>query len=190
MVGCPRNEDDAIMLHLYHKLHVEIERATMGTDIAPAYLAAIVSLESHPPGNRSSERFEPYVYQRLVDLKNDNRAFGKIKRESLVFMSDAEIRQLATSYGLTQVMGFHCLELGCSIQDLKGPYHLQWAVGYMMRHYGPHARKRDWNACFRIHNTGLPDGTPARKDYVDQGLMRMQYYQRWMDTRGDVLTFN
>jgi acetyltransferase-like isoleucine patch superfamily enzyme len=102
MVGCPRNEDDAIMLHLYHKLHVEIERATMGTDIAPAYLAAIVSLESHPPGNRSSERFEPYVYQRLVDLKNDNRAFGKIKRESLV---KTHIKKSATLRAGSVIMG-------------------------------------------------------------------------------------
>lgn len=189
LCGCPRNEDDAIMLHLYHKLDKEIQRATLGTDISPSYLAAIVSLESHPPGNRDSERFEPYVYERLVSLKEEGRPFGKIKREAIVFLSDKELRQLATSYGLTQVMGFHCLELGCSIQDLRGPYHLQWAVGYMIRHYPIPAKKRNWEACFRIHNTGLADGQTSRRDYAQVGINRMRYYDRWMRTAGNVFSW-
>ncbi len=189
-LGCPRNEDDAIMLHLYFKLEKEIARATRGTDIPPAYMAAIISLESHPPGNRDSERFEPYVYERLRELKENNRSFGKIKRETLLTMSDAQIRQLATSYGLTQVMGFHCLELGCSIADLQGPYHLQWSVEYMMRHYGPHARKRAWEACFRIHNTGRPSGQTTRKDYAEVGQARMRYYDYWVQNRGNIFSLS
>lgn len=189
-LGCPRNEDDAIMLHLYFKLDKEISRATRGTDIPPAYIAAIISLESHPPGNRNSERFEPYIFERLRELRDDNRAFGKIKREILLSMPDSRLRELATSYGLTQVMGYHCLDLGCSISDLRGPYHLQWSVEYMVRHYGAHARKRDWEACFRIHNTGRPYGQTSRKDYADVGQLRMRYYEFWVQNRGNVFSFH
>lgn len=177
------------MLHLYFKLDKEISRAARGTDITPAYLAAIISLESHPPGNRDSERFEPYIFDRLKDLRDGDRPFGKIRRAAIVRMTDPQLRELATSYGLTQVMGYHCLELGCSIQDLRGPYHLQWAVEYMVRHYGPHARKRDWEACFRIHNTGRPYGETTRKDYAEVGQLRMRYYDHWVQNRGNIFSF-
>lgn len=172
------------MLQIYREYHLDIERATVGTQIDPGYMAAIISLESHPPGNRRSERFEAWVYERLIDLKLNGRAFGTIPRNRIDTMSDSELKRMATSYGLTQIMGYHCLDLGCSVDDLRGEYHLQWAVVYMMRHYGDRAKNKDWTACFRIHNTGHPRGTTGRKDYVERGLARMFYYSRWRERRG------
>lgn len=169
------------MLHIYAQYHSEIERATTGTPIPPAYMAAIISLESHPPGNRHSERFEPWVYDRLKELKETGRAFGTVPRFRVQTISDSEVRQLATSYGLTQIMGYHCLDLGCSPDDLQSDFHLQWAVVYMMRHYGDRAKNKDWGSCFRIHNTGHAKGTTGRRDYVERGLIRMFYYERWRE---------
>ena len=39
-VACPRNTEDALMLHLYHLLHPEIQKAAKGTDFSPEYIAA------------------------------------------------------------------------------------------------------------------------------------------------------
>lgn len=175
------------MFHLYHSLHEEIIHATDGTEIPPEYLAALISLESHPPGNRDSKRFEPGIYSRLKELKEKGRPFGRIDRNDIRSLTDEELRRLATSYGLTQIMGYHCLSLGCSIDDLSGDYHLNWSILYMREHYGKQLRKKDWEAAFRIHNTGHPQGNTSRKDYAERGLARMQYYRNWVERDGNPL---
>jgi hypothetical protein len=184
--GCPENEDDRIMLSIYQKFNKEIALAVLGTDVSGPYLAALISLESHPPGNASSSRFEQGIYDRLL-LAKAGQPYGSINARTLARYGDQELRDLSTSYGLTQIMGFHCLNLGCDIKDLKSKYHLQWAVAWMQRSYGRHAAKKDWEACFRIHNTGRPSGKTTRADYVERGLARMQYYRRWIETGGDPL---
>lgn len=187
-LSCPENRDDAIMLGIYTSHQESIARAVLGTDLSAPYLAALISLESHPPGNSKSSRFEEKIYQRLLRAKA-GEPYGQITARELAGKSDRELRELATSYGLTQIMGFHCLRLGCSIVDLKGPYHLEWAAAWMQRMYGKHARKKDWTSCFRMHNTGRPDGKTHRADYVEKGLLRMAYYEKWLKYRGDpVLT--
>lgn len=183
--GCPQNDEDAVMFHIYHTLHPEISQATDGTEIPPEYLAALISLESHPPGNRDSQRFEPAIYERLRDLKYTARPFARIDRADIRTLSDEQLRRLATSYGLTQIMGYHCLTLGCSIDDLSGPYHLNWAIAYMREHYGRQLRKKEWEAAFRIHNTGHPQGKTSRRDYAERGLARMEYYRNWMKREGN-----
>ena len=185
-VGCPRDDDDALMLQLYHSMHDDITRAASGTDITPSYLAAIISLESAPPGNRNSRRFEPAVYERIKQLRDQGRPYGNFKQSVLKKLNNRELKELSTSYGLTQIMGYHCLELGCSVQDLKGDYHLVWAVSWMQKHYQSKARNRDWAACFRIHNTGRATGTPSRRDYVSKGLLRMAYYDKWVRKDGRI----
>ena len=109
-----------------------------------------------------------------------------IPRNKIKDLDDQKLRELATSYGLTQIMGYHCLELGCSIGDLKGEFHLLWAVAYIRDHYGKQIRKKNWEASFRMHNTGRVDGTTARKDYVEKGLARMQYYRKWIQQEGSL----
>lgn len=186
LVHCPRNEEDAMMLHIYHSLHDEIERATLGTAISPAYMAAIITLESSPPGNRDSRRFEPRIYERLRQARAGIRPYGRMGPGLLGGLSDSQLKELSTSHGLTQIMGYHCLDLGCDVRDLMSEHHLQWSVVYMARRYQKYARKGDWEACFRIHNTGRPNGKTYRPDYVERGLKRMAYYQSWVERKGRI----
>ena len=150
-------------------------------------MAAVISLETSPPGNWNSKRFEAHIYQRLLALKQEGRAFGSISRKKLLKYSDQELRQFATSYGPTQMMGYHCLQINCSISDLKGPYHLQWAAAWMEANYGSYALRGDWAACFRIHNTGRPNGKTYHANYVQKGLQRMNYYEKWLHRKGKIL---
>ncbi len=184
--GCPRDEEDALMLHMYHSYHKEIERATFGTAISPAYMAAIISLESWPPGNPDSRRFEPEIYERLLQARQGVRPYGRMGPSLLRRYDDAGLKQLATSFGLTQIMGYHCLDLGCDVKDLHSEHHLQWAVAWMHRRYEAYARRGDWEACFRIHNTGRPNGRTTRLDYAQRGVVRMAYYNEWIERRGKV----
>ena len=82
------------MFGLYHSLNEEIERAVMGTNISAAYLAAVISLESHPPGNRNSRRFEPKIYRRLVEARMGVRPYGSINSRRLRKYTDDEIAGL------------------------------------------------------------------------------------------------
>lgn len=186
VLGCPKDQDDAIMLHIYRRLNSEIVSAVQGTEIPASYLAALISLESHPPGNPDSQRFEPRVYQRLLEMKNNGRSFGRLPLHQIQLLSDSQLRRLATSYGLTQIMGYHCLDLGCSIEDLAGQYHLVWSVAYIRRHYLKPIMNKEYEVCFRIHNTGRPEGATYRDDYVEKGLLRMKYYEKWQENKGNI----
>ena len=172
------------MWKLYHNLHKEIWKASYGTDISPAYLASVISLESSPPGNWKSQRFEEHIYKRLLAVKYKNKRYGSITQKTLAKYSDAKLREFSTSYGPTQMMGYQCLKILCTIEDLQGPYHLQWAIVWMENRYGKYARKKAWASCFRIHNTGRVDGKTYHADYVSKGLKRMHYYNEWQKRKG------
>jgi hypothetical protein len=185
--SCFRDVDDAIMYHIYQSFHGHIQYATWGTEIPPEYLAALISLESYPPGNWDSERFEQKVYERLLKLKQNGTPFNSIPREKIISLTESELRQLATSYGLTQIMGYHCLELGCSIEDLRSSDHLLWSVAYIRRHYLKYIKQKQWEICFKMHNTGNPFGKTHNKDYVEKGLKRMEYYRKWIRLKGNLI---
>lgn len=175
------------MYHIYQNYNEQIEFATKGTEIPPEYLGALISLESHPPGNWNSIRFEPKIYEKLLRLKNNNEPFANIPRHKVLSLNDEELKALSTSYGPTQIMGYHCLDLGCSIEDLKGPDHLLWSIAFIRKHYLRCIVQQNWEACFRIHNTGKPDGITHNKSYAEKGIKRMQYYRKWMHYKGNIL---
>ncbi len=177
LLSCFRDIDDAIMYHIYSIYNQKITEATRGTEIPAEFLASLISLESYPPGNFLSERFEPKIYERLLNLKKYGQPFSNIQREKIIHLSDFELKQLATSYGLTQIMGYHCLELGCSIEDLKGEDHLLWSIAFIRKHYLKCILQKQWDICFRIHNTGNPSGKTHNKGYVQKGIKRMEYYK-------------
>jgi len=187
LISCFKDVDDAIMYHIYHSYHESIYYATSGTEIPPEYLAALISLESYPPGNWNSERFEPKVYERLLKLKKEGIPFGNIPREKILSLTDEELKKLSTSYGLTQIMGYHCLDLGCSIEDLKSKDHLLWSIEYIRKHYLKYIKTKQWENCFRIHNTGNPFGKTYNMDYVEKGILRMKYYKKWINFKGNLL---
>ncbi len=186
-MNCFKDIDDAIMYHIYNNYHNIIMKATIGTEVNPEYLAALISLESYPPGNWHSERFEPVIYNRLLNLKNHGIPFSNISREKVIHLSDYEIRMLSTSYGLTQIMGYHCLDLGCSIDDLRSSDHLLWSIAYIRKHYLKYVKEKKWDVCFRMHNTGNPFGTPHNKDYIKKGMIRIEYYKKWMRIKGNLI---
>ncbi|MFN3604066.1 MAG: hypothetical protein ACK4UJ_05085 [Leptonema sp. (in: bacteria)] len=185
-INCFENYDDAITYHIYNQYHPIIQIAVKGTEIPASYLAALISLESSPPGNWNSERFEPKVYERLQLLRDQGKNFGNIPQSKIKKLSDTEIYKLSKSYGLTQIMGYHCLDLGCSIDDLKSSDHLLWSISYIRKHYLKYIIEKKWEECFRLHNTGNPYGKTHNKDYVQKGIRRMKYYENWIKHNGNL----
>jgi hypothetical protein len=94
------------------------------------------------------------------------------------------LQELATSFGLTQIMAWHLLEFKgmagfpASISDLQDPAkNLSCAVAllsYFVEHY-----QLAWDAyeeLFRCWNTGEPNGATFDPQYVPNGLARMAAY--------------
>ncbi len=184
LLSCFSDMDDSIMYYIYQKYHQQILYAVDGTEIPASYLAALISLESYPLGDWDSERFEIKIYNRLIDLKYRGIAFGNVPRDKIIKLNDNEIKQLATSYGLTQIMGYHCLSLGCSIDDLRGSDHLLWSVDFIRKNYLQYIKSNKWEECFRIHNSGRPTGKTFNKNYAEKGIKRMKLYEKWIKKKG------
>ncbi len=177
-----------------------ITEASDTTRLPPAFLAALIAGESG--GNNEAKRFEPGVLHALWEvLLGRKAAYGSISRADLVaYVSALEpnaparslatlpadafqrVDGLATSWGLTQIMGYHVLErpLGpMKLEVLKQPtLHLAFAVRLLMS-FAAEFRldlAKDFEQLFRCWNTGQPDGKTFDSDYVENGLARMTIY--------------
>jgi hypothetical protein len=100
---------------------------------------------------------------------------------SIAGFADDFIRRLATSWGLTQIMGYHLIGRGEPIDRLLDPaFHYRVAVelleSFAARHHlDP---RRDFEALFRCWNTGRPDGQTTDPAYAAKGLRRIELYRQ------------
>jgi len=97
----------------------------------------------------------------------------------LTHLADEALRELASSWGFVQIMGFHVIGRGGTVRDLLAPrfhYHLanqllaEFVASYQLD------LRSEFEELFRCWNTGQPDGQTADPRYVENGLMRMEIY--------------
>ncbi len=151
-------------------------------NLSPEYLMALIMLECSGRGD-VPPRFEQGVYNRLVEVKNFQRAsLESITQKDLADASDEALRNLASSWGPFQLMGYKCLHLGIKIKDLRGGDSLYFGVKWIDGTYGDYVRKGQYADAFHIHNTGRPvpkNGKFFTYDpkYVPNGLKYMEYFK-------------
>src|SRR6267142_4538423 len=123
----------------------EIEDACKTSAVPPAFLAALIAGESG--GKPDAKRFEPGVLRALWEvLLGRKTAYGSIRRADLVqfvaglasppvsspqsLPADAfqRVDSLATSWGLTQIVGYHILDTLTPPSPPRDPQDLQEAV--------------------------------------------------------------
>jgi hypothetical protein len=177
-------------------------KSTWGTVIADAcrtssvpdgFLAALIAGESG--GRNDARRFEKNVLLALWEvLLGRKLAFGSLSRADLVkfitalqngqtrfadsLPADAfqRVDGLATSWGLTQIMGYHVVGAGLTLDDLQDPAkHLHFSCNMLagFAHQFSLDVTREFSELFRCWNTGKPDGTTFDPAYVNNGLARM-----------------
>jgi hypothetical protein len=104
-------------------------------------------------------------------------AFSANSAPALSALEDEAIRRLATSWGLTQIMGYHMLGRPEPVAKLCDPaYHYRIAAQMVEEfasrfHLDP---ERDFEALFRCWNTGRPDGKTYDPSYVQNGMRRIE----------------
>ena len=170
-----------------------ITSACESSSVPAGFLAALVANESG--GHNDARRFEPKVLASLWEVLLGRKAnYGSVARAEVVdFVSGVSqaifnvpkslpadafqrVDGLATSWGLTQIMGYHVLGTSHDLGDLKTPEpHFQMAL----RMLGGFAEEfsldvtKDFEELFRCWNTGRPDGQTFDPQYANNGLVRM-----------------
>jgi hypothetical protein len=180
--------DRALMAYLRARWGAWIAEACRVSSIPPSFLAALIANESG--GKEGARRFEPQVFAKLKGVRNGkNRGRPPLERRQLAGADEEALSRLATSYGLTQIMGYHVLEdrgqgtEGSTTTDphrlLDPRFNLQKALRMLAAFctsfdLDPRA---EFVQMFRCWNTGRPDGKTFDPQYVERGIRRMKLYQ-------------
>ena len=147
-----------------------------------AYFLALIELES---GGRkpAGRRFESHVFDRLVAVEAGERErIENVTMEKLQGASEEALRNLATSWGPFQLMGYKCVGLDVQIRDLRGDAAIPLGIRWIDETYGDALRAGRFKDAFHLHNTGKPfpaDGVARtfHPGYVDRGLALMQRFE-------------
>ena len=149
------------------------------------YIMAVIMLESSGKTDVPS-RFEPAVFKKLKDVQNNNLVHLEyITKQDLKNADDAALRNLASSWGPFQLMGYKCIHLGIKIKDLRGVDAVYYGIFWIDQTYGDYIRQGRYQDAFHIHNTGHP--VPANgkyktydPNYVTKGMKYMKYFEENM----------
>jgi hypothetical protein len=160
--------------------------AACSRSIVPrSFLAGFIGVEAGVDSNGQiipeATRFEPHVYERLRAVRDGLiGSYNKITRADIAALSDDAIRNLATSWGITQIMGWHTVHnLDCTIADLRDPEkHLHYTVALILLTAERFVTRNDWPSVLRIWNTGSANGKTYHEDYVDNALLVKQCYEQ------------
>jgi len=111
-------------------------------------------------------------------------ALGERHARDLAARQDEALRELATSWGYTQIMGYHLVgRPGTVLNLLEPPFHCRFALELLADFAERYQLDltRDFAELFRCWNTGEPYGATFDPAYVEKGLRRMEIYQRLSD---------
>lgn len=199
-----------LMRQVFTRCGGTIRAAAAANGIDENFLAALVAGESG--GDFNAKQFEKNVLASLWEvLLGRKAAFGSIGRTDLqqyVFAAVSSgtgvwgrnpaegieacnrtlfaLDGLATSWGLTQIMGYHTLtHVGWSVDRLRDPAANLYCACVLLKefiaeyHLNPPGLAVDpaWAAAlFTCWNTGRPDGHTFDPNYVANGQARMALY--------------
>jgi hypothetical protein len=191
------NQD--LMQSIKAKWGAMITAACSMSSVPAAFLAGLIANESG--GNPLAKRFESHVLLALWEvLLGRKTSYGSIGRAGLVqFVSGASLPvytapatlpadtyqrfdSLATSWGLTQIMGYEVLDSQLNsgpIDNLKTPPADLVVTLRMMTQTAARIGvdvTKDFSEMFDFWNTGRPHAPTADPQYIPNGLERMKIY--------------
>jgi len=185
--------DLELMQDIKTRFGATIAAACSVSSVPPAFIAALIANESG--GNVNAKRFEHTVLAALWEvLLGRKAAYGSIARASLVgYVTGVSVPTvnvpsnlpanafqrvdaLATSWGLTQIMGYHALEFGVTIDALISP---EDGLPIATKMLSGFARSfnldvtKDFEELLRCWNGGHPTAQTFDPQYVPNGIARM-----------------
>ncbi len=168
---------------LEEKYGREIDHAAEKYKIDPSFLRALAMLECAGK-NPVKPRFEPHIFEKLKQVKTGKiDDFEGIKPEMLKDADDDAIKNLASSWGPFQLMGYKCFVLGVEVKDIRGDKAIDNGVKWIDVTYGSYLKRKKFKDAFHIHNAGRPfpsHGIPLTHDkkYCFNGLKYMKKFDK------------
>jgi hypothetical protein len=190
------------MAEIHERWGGYISGACHSSSIPPEFLATLIANESGGD-NEKPPRFEPGVYLHLAAVQKGTASpgdvlhhrpahFGSILKGDLNFFTDENLRAFASSWGLTQIMGYHLLKKPWSLASAQWPvkgdpnplldpaFNLHQALkllGGFAQEFQLDPRL-EYEEMFRCWNSGRPDGKTFDPHYVENGLARIEIYKK------------
>lgn len=157
-----------------------LTQVTQTETIPPAFLAALTANES--AGNAGASRYEPRVLGDLAEVVLAIKpTYGSITTAQLAGASLEYLHDLATSFGLVQIMGYEVLffETPNGVGDLKNPVTELPIACRMLADFRRRfaIEETDYGPLFDCWNTGRPHAPTADPKYIPNGLARMTLYE-------------
>jgi len=183
-----QSPDAKLMRTIHARWGVALTAVCQYSSVPVEFIAALIANESggDPTG---PPRFEKNVFAKLKAVRDGRlNHYGSIVKHDLAGCKDADVRDFATSWGLTQIMGYHLLAWGQDPRDLLEPkFNLEICTrllaGFCQRYQlDPYLEFEEMLRCW---NTGHPYDDPKTKcvegrthdpNYVPNGLRRMALY--------------
>jgi hypothetical protein len=130
-----------------------------------------------------NEAIDSVRCSRISPLRNWTQSLGLAAEHHAVISlsSDDVLRRFATSWGYTQIMGYHVIGRGVDVDALVQPeYHFNLAAELLagFAHTYKLSLSHDFAELFRCWNTGQPHGKTHDPNYVENGLRRMEIYRQ------------
>jgi len=107
-------------------------------------------------------------------------SFRAAHARELAASHDEALRELATSWGFTQIMGYHLVGRTGTVRDLLEPqFHFRLGLELLAQFAERYQLDlaREFPEMFRCWNTGQPYGETFDPAYVEKGLGRMHLYR-------------
>lgn len=150
----------------------KIAEACGGTPVPQNLVAGLIGVEAGKDRNgqlrEDATRFEPGVFAKLKRVRDKSlTSYNNLRYSHVKDLDDAGLRNLSTSFGLTQTMGWWAIHLGISVADLRDPQkHIGYAVQLLLLNAAKYIESGNYLAVFRIWNSGSPTGKTYDPDYV------------------------
>ena len=124
-------------------------------------------------------RTEQAVYNHLLGVQNGTeRNYGAITQADLTGRSD--LHDLASSWSLTQIMGYFCIPWKCQLSEIQNPAtHYNWTLRLLdeFEHSFWLDPAKDFMEFARCWNSGNPHGKTYDPNYAQNVVDRMEAYQ-------------
>lgn len=184
---------------IFNQVGLLIHEACQNSGVSDSFVAGFVGVEAAFENGKvvlDSRRFERGVYTDLISLRDKGYCFvgGKkhktysgVAQSRIADASDAAIRNLATSWGTTQIMGWHIINnLHCTIEDLRDPNkHFFFTIKLLKIVGGEYLRDGDLESVLHIWNTGNANGKTYHEDYVVNALLVQKHYEQILNAADD-----
>jgi hypothetical protein len=209
-----RRREVRLLRRVWQRCHPVLADACRYSSVPPAFLGALVANESGGDANakrfepavyrhlKSLAAGERSAYsghdraslereiEEMLHPKSATfhapflHALAEAQASDLAARQDEALRELATSWGYTQIMGYHLVGRPGTVLDLVEPrFHFRFALELLADFAERYQLDvtREFAEMFRCWNTGQPYGATTDPRYVEKGLRRMEVYRRLCD---------